>query len=158
MVHLQRLAGMVILSPLSMELLQKTMDSAVFLPPSTVLLQLSVATEVLPQTVDLVVLLRPSTVLLQLSVATELLPQTVDLVVLLRPSTVPLQILVPLNPIKMVLLQLMVDLVTTSLPDMVCLPVPADLEALMEHQANMLQTEDMITHEESTEQKLTISL
>jgi hypothetical protein len=142
-----------------MVLLQKTMDSAVLLPPSTVLLQLSVATEVFPQTVDLVELLRPSTVLLQLSVVTELLPQTVDLVALLRPSTVPLQLSVPLNPIKMALLQLMVDLVTTSLPDMVLLPVPADLEVLMEeHQANMLQTEDMITHEEPTEQKMIISL
>jgi hypothetical protein len=64
----------------------------------------------------------------------------------------------------MVLLQLMVDLVAISPPDMLRLPVPAGLEALTEHQANIFQTEDtlqtvdMITLEESTEDKETISL
>jgi hypothetical protein len=64
----------------------------------------------------------------------------------------------------MVLLQQMVDLVAISPPDMVLLPVPAELEALTEDWANIfltedtLQTVDMITLEESTEDKETISL
>jgi hypothetical protein len=41
---------------------------------------------------------------------------------------------------------------------MVLLPVPADLEVLMEHLAHMFQTVDTITLEESTEDKMTIYL
>jgi hypothetical protein len=58
----------------------------------------------------------------------------------------------------------MVSLVAISPPDMVLLPVPADLEALMEHRANIFQTEDtlqtgdMTTLEELTEDKETTSL
>jgi hypothetical protein len=77
---------------------------------------------------------------------------------------VPLQISVSLSPLNMELLQLMVDLVAISPPAMVLLPVPADSKALMEQRAKTFQTEDMlqmvdmITLEESTEVKQTISL
>jgi hypothetical protein len=87
-----------------------------------------------------------------------------DSAVLLRPSMAPPHLSVLPSPLNMVLLQLMVDLVAISPPDMVHLPVSADLEALTEHRAKVFQTEstlrtvDMITLEESTEDKETISL
>jgi len=102
----------------------------------------------LPRTVDSVALLPPST---------ERHPLKIDSVGLLRLSTVPLHPSVVLPLLNMVH-HLTVDLAAHPLPDTALLPVPADLEVVMEHLDHRLQMVDTTTLEDATDSRMTTYL
>ena len=134
--ELQHLAVMVALHLPRSELLRQTVDSVALLPPSMELLQ---------RTVDSVALLPPNT---------ERHPRKTDSVVLLRFSRAPLHPSIVL-PLLNMAHHLTVDLAAYPLPDTALLPVPADLEVVMEHLDHTLQMVDMTTLEDAMENSMT---
>lgn len=102
----------------------------------------------LPRTVDSVVHLPPSM---------ERHPLKIDSVGLLRLSTVLLHPSVVLPLLNMVH-HLTVDLAAYPLPDTALLPVPADMEELMEHLDHKLQMVDTTTLEDTTHSRMTTYL
>jgi hypothetical protein len=119
----------------------------------------------LPQTVDLVALLPPSTELLQRTVdsvallppSTERHPLKIDSVGFLRLNMTPLHPSVVLPLLNMVH-HLTVGLAAYPLPDTVLLPVPTDLEVIMEHLDHTLQMVDTTTLEDAMDSSMTTYL
>lgn len=136
--ELLHLAVMVALLPNS-GVLPRTVDSVALFPPSMELLQ---------RTVDSVTLLPPST---------ECHPLKTGSVGLLRLRTAPLHPSVVLPLLNMVH-HLTVDLVEYPLPDTALLPVPADLEVVMEHLDHTLQMVDTTTLEDAMDRSMTTYL